>query len=134
MIELTNLTAQTLQPGQAVAFNFKLLHTGRGECYNTMIPTSVKLCGNGIYDVEFHGNITGATGAVLQLAVAIAGQPLPQTAMNASPAAEGTLVNVSAGTWIKDCCCDADRVSVVNSGTTPITIAPNSSFRVSRRA
>lgn len=134
MIELTNTTAQTIQPGGAVTFDKVLLKTGCGECFNSMLPTSVKLRSNGIYDAEFNGNITGAANAILQLAIAVANRPLPQTAMNAVPAAANNLVNVSAGTYIKDCCCDLDRISIVNSGTTPVTIAPNSSFRIARRA
>lgn len=134
MIELTNTTAQTIQPGGAVTFDKILLKTGCGECFNAMLPTSVKLRSNGIYDAEFNGNITGAANAILQLAIAVANRPLPQTAMNAVPAAANNLVNVSAGTYIKDCCCDLDRISIVNSGTTPVTIAPNSSFRIARRA
>lgn len=134
MIELTNQTTQTLNPGQAISFNRVLLHTGKGECYNSMLPTSVKLCGHGIYDIEFHGNITGAANAALQLAIVIGNQPLPQTAMNASPAVANNLVNVSAGAYGQNCCCDLDRVSVINSGATPVTIAQNSSLRISRRA
>lgn len=134
MIELTNTTAQTIQPGGAVTFDKVLLKTGCGECFNAMLPTSVKLRSNSIYDVEFNGNITGAANAILQLAIAVANRPMPQTVMNAVPAAADNLVNVSAGTYVKDCCCDLDRISIVNSGTTPVTIAPNSSFRIARRA
>lgn len=131
MIELSNSTAQTIPAGGSVTFDRVLLHSGCRECHNPMVPTSVKLRGKGIYDVEFHGNITSATaGDVLQLAIAVADSALPQTAMNATPAAAGTLVNVSAGTYLRNCCCDLDRVSVRNTGTTPVVLAPNSSFRI----
>lgn len=131
MIELSNSTAQTIPVGGTVTFDKVLLHSGCRECHNPMVPNSVKLRGKGIYDIEFHGNITSATaGDVLQLAVAVAESPLPQTAMNATPAAAGTLVNVSAGTYLRNCCCDLDRVSVRNTGTTPVVLAPNSSFRI----
>lgn len=131
MIELSNSTAQTIPVGGTVTFDKVLLHSGCRECHNPMVPNSVKLRGKGIYDIEFHGNITSvAAGNVLQLAVAVAESPLPQTAMNATPAAAGTLVNVSAGTYLRNCCCDLDRVSVRNTGTTPVVLAPNSSFRI----
>lgn len=131
MIELTNTTAQTIPVGGMVTFDKVLLKSGCDVCYNSMVPTSVKLRDKNIYDIEFHGNITSATaGDVLQIAVSVGGSPLPQTAMNATPAAAGTLVNVSAGTYLRNCCCDLDRVSVMNTGTTPVVIAPNSSFRV----
>lgn len=135
MLELSNLTAQTIQPGQAVTFDKVLLHTGCGECFQSASPKSAKLRGKGVYKLEFSGNVTSTAAATtVQLAIAIGGNALPQTAMNATPAAAGTLVNVGTGTYWDNCCCDMDRVSVVNSGTTPIVLAPNSSFRIARRA
>ena len=132
MIELTNTATQTIPVGGSVTFDRVLLNSGNRECWNRMVPTSVKLRGKGIYDIEFHGNITSDTaGAVLQLAIAVGDSPIVQTAMNAIPAAAGDLVNVSAGTYLRNCCCDLDRVSVRNVGTTPITIAQNSSLRIS---
>lgn len=134
MIEVSNVAAQTLQPGQAITFDKVLLHTGCGECHNRMVPTYVKLRCRGVYDIEFHANITGAANAVLQLAIAVDGSAMPQTAMNAVPAAVNNLMNVSAGTFLDTRCCDLDRVSVINTGLVPVTIAPNSSFRIARRA
>lgn len=131
MIELSNTTAQTIPAGGMVTFDKVLLHAGCGECFNSMVPTSVKLRGKHLYDIEFHGNITSVTaGNVVQLAIAVGRSPLVQTAMNATPAAAGNLVNVSAGTYLKNCCCDLDRISVMNTGTTPVVLAPNSSFRI----
>lgn len=131
MIELSNTTAQTIPVGGSVTFDKVLLKSGCDVCYNAMVPTSVKLRSKNIYDIEFHGNITSTTaGDALQLAIAVGGSPLVQTAMNATPAAVGDLVNVSAGTYLRNCCCDLDRVSVINTGTTPVTLAPNSSFRI----
>lgn len=131
MIELTNTTAQTIPVGGMVTFDKVLLKSGCDVCYNAMVPTSVKLRAKNIFDIEFHANITSDTaGNTVQLAVAVAGAPLVQTAMNATPAAANDLVNVSAGTYLRNCCCDLDRVSVMNTGTVPVTIAPNSSFRI----
>lgn len=131
MIELSNSTAVTIPAGGMVTFDKVLLRSGCRECFNSMVPTSVKLRGKGIYDIEFHGNITSTTaGDALILAVAVGGSPLVQTTMNATPAAAGDLVNVSAGTYLRNCCCDLDRISVMNIGTTPITLAANSSFRI----
>lgn len=132
MIQVSNVNAQALQPGQAITFNGVPIKCGKGQCFNSQLPTSVKLCAKGMYDVTFHGNITGAAGASLQLAMALGGQALPQTAMQAVPAAEGDLVNVSAETLIRNCCCDLDRISVINSGAVPITIAPNSVLIIKR--
>lgn len=134
MIELSNTAAQTIPVGGSVTFDKVLLKScGCNDvCYNSMVPTSVKLTRKAIYDIEFHGNVTSvAAGNTVQLAIAVgANSPLVQTAMNATPAAVGTLVNVSAGTYLRNCCCDLDRVRVINTGTVPVTLAPNSSFRI----
>lgn len=132
MIELSNTTSQTIPVGGSVTFDKVLLKSGCDVCFNSMVPTSVKLRGRHIYNVQFHGNITSvAAGDTVQLAIAVgANSPLVQTAMNATPAAAGTLVNVSAGTNIRNCCCDLDRVRVINTGTNPVVLAPNSSFQI----
>lgn len=137
MILLSNTAAVTLQPGQAITFNNLMLHAGCGECFSKQLPTSVKLKGGcgAIYELSFNGNITSvAAGATVQLAMAVGGQPLVETAMNATPAAAGTLVNVSTSTLLRITCADLDRVSVINTGTTPLTVAPNSNFYIIRRS
>ena len=136
MIELSNSQAQTIQPGGSVTFDRVKLHTGCGECYNNEIPNSVKLCGNnGVYELSFSGNITSSTaGATLQLAMAAAGMPLIDTAMNAVPSAVGDLWNIHTSTLFRNSCCDASRISIVNTGATPVTLAPNSSFYIIRQA
>lgn len=138
MIEVTNANAQTLQPGQALSFNSStFLHAGCGECFNTQLPTSVKLMGGcrSLYSIEFSGNVTSATaGAAVQLAIAVEGQPFIDTAMNATIATANALVNVSTGKFYRVECCDADRISVINTGTVPVTVAPNANLRIFRRA
>lgn len=137
MIQISNAAAQTLAPGQAISFDkTSYLHTGCGECFNTQLATSVKLRGGcgAIYEIQFSGNVTSTTaGDTVQLAITVGGQPLVETAMNATPAAAGTLVNVNTGTLFAVYCCDADRVSVVNTGTTTLSIAPNSNLRIVRK-
>lgn len=134
MIQASNVNAQTLAPGQALTFNRIVHASGSCQCFNPELPTSIKMCEKGLYDVSFHANITGAAAASLQIAIAIAGQPIVTTAMQATPAAEGDLVNVSARTIVKNCCCDIDRISIINSGAVAVTIAPNSSFIIERLA
>lgn len=130
MIELSNSVQQTIPVGGSVSFDKVLLASGRRECFNRMVPTSVKLRGEGIYDIEFHGNVTSDPAAAVQLSIAVGGSPIVQTTMNATPAAANDLVNVSAGTYLRNCCCDLDRVSVINTGTVPVILAANSSFRI----
>lgn len=129
MIQVSNTTAQTLQPGQTLTFD-RVFRTKNGcECFSEQIPNSVKLCGRGIYEVQYVGNASGAAGA--QLALAIAGVPIVTTAMNFTTA-DGDLANISTATFLKNCCCDADRISVMNTGTVPVTIAPNTSLMTKR--
>lgn len=134
MIELTNSVAQTVQPGQAVTFNTVVLKTGCGECHRRG-TNSVKLRPNAKYRVDFSGNITGTTaGTPVQLAIALGGQALSETVMVSTPATANAFNNVSTGTLISDCCCDYDRITVVNSGTTPVIISANMNLRVQRVA
>lgn len=134
MIEVSNLTAQTLQPGQAITFEEVLHQSGCWECYSRQIPTSVKLkaprCAQ--YEVFFNGNISGAAGDILRLAIAIGGQPLAETEMRVVPSGDPNSNNVSAGTYLVMTCADLDRVSVMNIGTTAIGLAPNSNLRIRR--
>lgn len=135
MIVLSNLTAQTIQPGQSVTFDKVTLKAGNCECYNSQLPKSVKLRAQGIYSLGFSGNVlTPTAGAAMQLAIAVAGQPLVETAMNSTPTTENVLNNISTETRFRNCCADLDRVSVLNTGAVPVTLAPNSAFVIERRS
>lgn len=135
MIVLSNLTAQTIQPGQAVTFDKLVLKAGNCECWNKQLPQSVKLRAQGIYSLGFSGNVTSATaGDALQLAIAVGGQPLVETTMNSTPSAANAFNNISTETRFRNCCCDMDRLSVINTGTVPVILAPNSAFVIERRS
>lgn len=134
MILLSNMNAQTLQPGQALTFDIVRKSKNGCECFNAQAPTSVKLCGRGTYDVSFSGNITGAAAAALQIAIATGTTPLRETGMNSVPAAEGDLNNVSTRTLVGNNCCDLNRLSIINSGLVPVTIAPGSAFVIIRKS
>lgn len=130
MIELSNTSEQVIPVGGAVTFDVVLLKSGCDVCYNNILPTSVKLMRPTIYDIEFQGNMTSDTAANdLQMSIAIAGQSIAQTVMDGTPAAAGDLINIGAGTYVR-ACCDLDRISVINSGTNPVTLAANSLLRV----
>lgn len=138
MIQVRTLTAQTLQPGQALNFDStNVLHTGCGECFNRQVPTSVKLRGgcNSVYDIQFSGNASTAGGATPgQLSLAVAGQAIIDTEMDVQSAAADQLVNISTGTLFRVCCGDLNRISVINTGTNPVTVAANANLRISRRS
>lgn len=136
MIELTNLTTQTIPVGGAITFDKVVRHTGCGECFNSLVPTSVKLRAScGTYDIEFSANVTNeAAGLPVQLAIAAGGTQIPTTARNAVPAAAGDLWGISMGTYYANCCGDLSRISVINTGPNPVVVAPNSSLRIARRS
>lgn len=135
MIELSNTTAQTLAIGQSMVFDTVLLKTGCGECHRKNTG-SVKLCAkSGIYQVYFAGNISGATaGTPVQLNISLGGEVLPETTMIATPAAADDLNNVATTVTIKNCCCDYDRITIVNTGTTALTVGVNPTLFVKRIA
>lgn len=134
MIILSNTTDQILNPGQAITFNTVVLHTGNGECHRPG-TSSVKMKANGIYEVTFNGNIgvpTGSTPGPVQLNIAVGGETLAETRMEVTPAAVNEFFNVNGKTAIKNCCCDYDRLTVVNTGTIPVIVGPNPSFFIKR--
>lgn len=135
MLVLSNLSAQVIQPGQSVTFDKVKLHTGRGECFNSQLPKSAKLRMQGIYSLGFSGNVASATaGAAMQLAIAVGGEALVETAMNSTPSTANVLNNISTETRYQNCCGDLDRVSVINTGAVPVTLAPNSAFVIERKS
>lgn len=134
MIVLSNLSAQTIQPGQSVTFDKVILKTGNCECYNSQLPKSVKLKGQGVYKLGYSANVASPTaGAAMQLAIAVSGQPIVETAMNSTPSTANVLNNISTETRFRVCCSDMDRVSVLNTGAVPVVLAPNSSFVIERK-
>lgn len=135
MIVLSNLTAQTIQPGQAVTFDNLIFKSGNCECWSKQLPKSVKLkAKGGVYSIGFSGNVSSATASTpVQLSIAIGGQPLIETTMKSTPSTANVFNNVSTETRYGNCCCDQDRVSIINSGTTPITLDINSAFVIDRR-
>lgn len=134
MVLLSNMAAQTLQPGQAVTFDLLKMKNGNGECWNRQINKLVKLRGNGVWKLSFAGNVTSDTaGANTQMAIAVAGEPLVETAMNRTIPTAGTVENIATLTAYKVCCCDLNQVSVINTGAVPVTLAPNSAFLVERK-
>ena len=134
MIELSNTTAQTLQPGQSLTFDTVILRSGCGEAHrkNSGIVTLRASCAT--YEAHFAANVTGTAAGPVQLAIALDGEPLPETTMIASVAAAGDLDNVATATLVRTGCGCCPRLSVVNSGTVPVTVGANPSFFVKRVA
>lgn len=133
MIILSNSIAQVVQPGQSVVFDTIVLKTGNAEMYRPNTSAVTCCCKNGLYNVEFSGNIGSTTAATdAQLNVAYDQTPLLETTAISMTTTAGDLNNVSTGTSVRNECCCCGRVSVVNTGTEAINIGANPKFKVNR--
>lgn len=134
MIVLSNSAAQTIAAGQSVIFDTVVVKTGCAE-YHRGNSSSVQLCsGNGVYSLSFSGNITNSSGTdSVQLAIATGGDTLSETQMISTPAVAGNYNNVSSETIIRNGCCAANnRITVTNTGTVSLSLAPNCALVVKR--
>ncbi len=134
MIVLSNSAAQTIAAGQSVIFDTVVVKTGCAE-HHRGNSSSVQLCSNkGVYDLAFSGNITNATATdAVQLTIASGGDPLQETRMISTPAAANNYNNVASETIVRNSCCAADnRITVVNTGTATLTLAPNCALVIKR--
>ncbi len=135
MLLLTNSVEQTLQPGEIVTYDTVVIKTGCGECY-LRGTGSVKMKARGIYSVYFGANVTGATAATpVELSLRLGGEAIiPGSEMIYTPSVANAFSNVSKSIPVSNRCCDFDHISVVNTGTEPITIGANPSFSIRRVA
>lgn len=132
MVVLSNTTAQTLQPGQALTFDRLVTHSGCGECARSGGPIGLRHCGT--YRVTFHGNVTGATAALpVELSISVGGAPLAETEMIYTPAAVDAVSNVGTETYVQTCS-SGNNITVTNTGENPITVSPNTALTVIRTA
>lgn len=140
MIVLSNSTAQVIPVGGTATFDLTVIHTGcdRNGCggaeYHRNNSGTVRLR-PGVYEVSFNGNITNAIATTsVQLAIAIDGTPLAETTMIQTIGTENAFENVAASTYVRVCCNSSASISVENTGTTVLTLAPNSALSVRRVA
>lgn len=134
MVVLKNTTAQTLQPGQSITFDDLVTWSGNGECARSGGPVGLRFPG-AIYKVFTKIIVSGPTAATpVQLSVALGGAALAETNMVYTPAADGAVGTVSAETYVRTCGGLSNAITVVNSGTGPLTIQPNSCLTVIRSA
>lgn len=133
MIVLSNTEAQTLAPGASLTFNDVIIKSGGAECHRSNTD-SVKLRSTGVYAASFSGNIGGTAAGAVQISMQLGGATLPETTMISTTAAAGDLNNVSTETRVKICCGDFDRLTIVNTGTTELTVGANTALVVNRVA
>ena len=122
VIILTNSVSQELAPGQSLTFDTEVLHTGRCECHRPGSGAVIMRQQGAMYEISAGGNIGATAPGVAELSIFINGSPLSETVMQSVTAAAGDLNNVSKTTAIQTCCCGPETCTVVNSGTTTITV------------
>ena len=132
MIELTNSTELTLAAGQTAVFDTVLLSKGCSTC-TRQGTGSIKLRSCGVYEVRFTGNIgvSGATG-VAKLSIQMGGVTYNPSTVQSETSTEGDLNAVEKTFWLPNCCGDYSRLTVVNTGTTVVTIGVGSIFAARR--
>lgn len=131
MIVLSNVAAQTIEPGQAAVFNEVVFKSGCAECRNSGNgPVKIRC---GLYDLQYSANIGGAAGTQPNVALAIDGVVLPETNAVVTATAATDVFNVHGATKFFNRCGGA-AVSLVNTGTTPVVVTANPALIVKREA
>jgi hypothetical protein len=118
MIQLTNGTSQTVEPGGVVVYDATAIKTGCGECHRSG-SGSVAMRNFGTYEIAFSGNLGGVAAGDASLAVMLDGEPIGT--MSVVTAAAGDLQNVSYVTAVRNCC-DGSRVTIENNGAVAVTV------------
>ena len=131
MILLSNSTTQTVQPGEAITFDLERFKSGCCECHRQG-SSAIKLKKCGVYELMFTGNVGGAAVGTVQLQMEAGGEVLPETTIIVTDDTVGSLDNVAAHTFFRNCCGDYDRITIVNTGTVAAVIDANSAFTAKR--
>ncbi len=132
MIKLTNLTAQTVQPGQSVTFSMIVKKSGCAECFR-LGTGSVKLCKRpATYEAYFQANVTTEAVGVAQLSFAIGGDTLPESTMVRQITTANAFDGITISDLISVNCCDFDRLTVTNTGAVPVVISTNPLLYIKR--
>lgn len=121
MITLSNSTEITVAAGAAIPLDYIVDEYGTCCCHKRS-SSSVKLCKRGGYTASYSANVTGTAGDNPTLALSLGGEQIPGTRRSGIITAAITTQNLSASTVVRVGCCDYTRVSIVNAGTTPVTI------------
>lgn len=130
MMELTNSAALTVAAGETVIFDTILFRCGCDTCTRTGTG-SIKMRQNGLYEVRFTGNVatTDAAGTA-QLSLELGGIVLPTGTILSQTATAGAANAVERTLYEVNCCGDYSRVTLVNTGTVPVTISPGAVLSV----
>lgn len=123
MAEYTNVAVQTVDVNRNVLFTDVAKFCDGGILHRTG-SGQFSLKGGHRYLVLFNADITNAAAAaVVSLALAINGEPLPATTMAYTPATAGVSNAVSAFAEIKVPPCTSYTLSVVNNNVNAATVS-----------
>lgn len=130
MIELTNSAPIVLLPGASASFDRVRVNTGGCTCSRNVMPAgNIRMTARGVYQINFSGNISGATaGTPVQLSIAVGDVTLPESLMISTPSAADALNNVSKTLYYANECNEFSRARIVNSGTETVTIGTGATF------
>lgn len=134
MYSVSNSAEQTIEPGGTAVFNVVLQPSyGCAASFNTLL-NSFRLNCNTVYDVSFGGNITGTeAGTPVELSIAVDGVAIPYSEMISTPSAANVFNSVFRTIPIINCR-EVNRITIVNSGTTAVTLGANPIFSVTPRS
>lgn len=142
MAEFSYVGEQIINPGESVAFTTNPVpctkglvwwRAGTGALSLAGVRDGNTTCGCGcrrqqssVYLASFHANIavpTGETVGPITLNFAVDGVTLPESTMEATPAAVEEFSNVSATDNILIRCGCCQTLTVTNTGTIPVTVS-----------
>lgn len=124
MIDAVNVPVQSVAPNGSVLFASTRICTGCSVRHEEGSSRFVALK-PGVYQVAFNANVTTPTGDVatpLQFEITQDGEVVAGSKMVVTPAAVGTLVNISTTVLIRvfcDCCVS---IGVRNTGTSTANV------------
>lgn len=129
MLILSNSTNQLVPPGQALTFDTEILHIGRCECHEPGSGSATLRRSNALYEVNVSGNIGATTAGPAELTIYANGAPVSKTTMISTTAAADDLNSVAKTRTIATCC-GPKTLSIVNTGTTDVTVDTNILFSI----
>ena len=134
MIELSNTSAQTLSPGQALTFDSEVLRSGCAEAHRTGSGIVTLRADCAIYEVHFAANVSGTAAGPVQLSLELDGEPLSEATMISTVTTAADPSNVATATLIRTGCGCCGRVNVVNTGTSDVVVSAGAALFVKRVA
>lgn len=123
LAEYTAIANSVLAIGATLPFTEKVYNTGCCRIMHRKNAASIVLRGNGRYRIFFNANLQTGADAQGSLAIAVNGEVIPATIMQASSGAAGIFNNVATSTIIDVPCNCCATITVVNNAAIAETVA-----------